>query len=508
MLKRMESALVRKDAVMLHDPMGTHNRATIVGVVLACIGVIGFLVWGLFGGKGSVPDAGSVVIGKDSGSVYVVTKDDEASKRLIPMLNIASAKLLVMAQSGDGGYSGGPIEPTTVKESALAEFPRGPRTGIVNAPVYLPDASNIAQSSWAICDVGQVKGSLSEEQIASSTKVHTTVIGGDGNHGEQLAENESLYVKDQSSGKTYLVYRVRDGIPGQPNTTAVKAEVTEESVAVTEMFGLVGQTPRTISTNMLNAIPEVSELKAKTVTASPLEYMSEYESGDVVKRTVAGKEDQYFLLLTSGKQQLSEGAAAVQHAANEGSTEIPDETGRVTQVPDAERSEMVDMVTFPTKVPKPVGFQESDSSCLSWKSVNGEHRINVTLSNGSPTDKAPVKLAQADGSGRNVDNFYMPPGKAAVVRKTTSEAGSGKGPIALVSDQGVQYGVKNAAVASGLGVVNGGGDIKDAPPGIIQALPEGGYLDPAEASYTYDSIDVPPGSSVNRPPKQEQQAAG
>src|SRR5690625_3801293 len=118
MLKRMESALVRKDAVMLHDPMGTHKRATIVGVVLACIGVIGFLVWGLFGGKGSVPDAGSVVIGKDSGSVYVVTKDDKASKRLIPMLNIASAKLLVMAQSGDGGYSGGPIEPTTVKESA------------------------------------------------------------------------------------------------------------------------------------------------------------------------------------------------------------------------------------------------------------------------------------------------------------------------------------------------------------------------------------------------------
>ncbi len=92
----MESALVRKDAVMLHDPMGSHKRATVVGVALACVALVGFLVWGLFAGKGSVPQPGSIVIGKDSGSVYVVTADDKAEKRLIPMLNMASAKLLAM----------------------------------------------------------------------------------------------------------------------------------------------------------------------------------------------------------------------------------------------------------------------------------------------------------------------------------------------------------------------------------------------------------------------------
>src|ERR1700754_3135806 len=120
-LRRMESALVRKDAVMLHDPMGSHKRATVAGAILACVGIIGFLVWGLFGGKGSVPEAGSIVIGKDSGSVYVVTSDDQAQKRLIPMLNMASAKLLVMAQGG--GQGGQAVQPTTVKETALADFP-------------------------------------------------------------------------------------------------------------------------------------------------------------------------------------------------------------------------------------------------------------------------------------------------------------------------------------------------------------------------------------------------
>ena len=31
-LRRMQSALVRKDAVMLHEPMRMHTRATIAGV--------------------------------------------------------------------------------------------------------------------------------------------------------------------------------------------------------------------------------------------------------------------------------------------------------------------------------------------------------------------------------------------------------------------------------------------------------------------------------------------
>ena len=37
-LRRMQSALVRRDAVMLHDPMRNHSRATAVGVVLGVVG--------------------------------------------------------------------------------------------------------------------------------------------------------------------------------------------------------------------------------------------------------------------------------------------------------------------------------------------------------------------------------------------------------------------------------------------------------------------------------------
>jgi hypothetical protein len=44
----MESALVRKDAVMLHEPMRRHLRATAVGVVLGMFGLVAFFIVGKF----------------------------------------------------------------------------------------------------------------------------------------------------------------------------------------------------------------------------------------------------------------------------------------------------------------------------------------------------------------------------------------------------------------------------------------------------------------------------
>jgi len=94
-LRRMQSALVRRDAVMLHDPMRTHTRATIVGVVLGALGMIVFVVWGLLSPAPSVPEAGNIVIGEQSGTVYVVAGNP---KKLIPTFNLASARLLLLSQ--------------------------------------------------------------------------------------------------------------------------------------------------------------------------------------------------------------------------------------------------------------------------------------------------------------------------------------------------------------------------------------------------------------------------
>ncbi len=511
-LRRMESALVRKDAVMLHDPMGSHKRATVAGVALAMIGVIGFLVWGLFSGKGTVPGPGTIVIGKDTGSVYVVTADNGAQgqKRLIPMLNMASAKLLVMAQ---GGAQGQNVAPQQVKEAALAELPRSPRTGIPNAPAFLPAANNIADPAWAICDSANVDRATVSQLQDATTNVETTVIGGESNHGPELGQNQALFVRDQTSNQLYLVYHTNTLQAVQQPASVVKASVNANDPVVMDLFGLNRTTPRSISTNMLNAIPTVSKLTTPQVPGQdePVNYMAnsskQHKVGDVVKRgRESGGGPDYFVLLPTGKQQITAAAAEVINAAKYGAKAIPDETNAITESPDA-KSGFVAANDFPNEIPRPVPFSQASTSCLSWASTPaGVQNITVTVANGSPVAGKEVLLAQATSPGPHVSKFYMPPGKGAVVRAIPSQGSGNAGPLFLVSDQGVAYGIKDIATAKGLGIINSDADIRPAPAGILSTLPTGAFLDPAEASMTYDSIPVGKGG-VNRPPQQKGGAA-
>ncbi|HXT44459.1 MAG TPA: type VII secretion protein EccB [Pseudonocardiaceae bacterium] len=61
-LRRMESALVRKDAVMLHEPMRHHLRATAVGLLLVALLLVAFFVVGKIHPAGAAALAGLVMI--------------------------------------------------------------------------------------------------------------------------------------------------------------------------------------------------------------------------------------------------------------------------------------------------------------------------------------------------------------------------------------------------------------------------------------------------------------
>lgn len=498
-LRRMESALVRRDSVLLHDPMGSHKRATGIGIALACVALVGFLVWGLFGGKGSVPGPGSIVIGKDTGSVYVVTSDKDAQKRLIPMLNMASAKLLAMSQ---GNQQGVPAA-TTVKEAALAELPRGPRTGMVNAPTYLPDASNAALSSWGICDIGPKDDGSGKQRPGQLQK--TTVVGGMDAPGVPLQPDQSLYVQDQTTHQPYLVY-----VPhkGPNNAHVVKAPVDPTQTEVMDVYGLNRAVPRTISTNMLNAVPQAPLLQVPQQVkqgGAPAAYIrGRHQIGDVVQSSLPGSPPAYYLLLPSGKQEVSQGAAAVLHAAKSGSTSVPVATNAISDAQEAPQP-LGALDSLPERVPHPVPWPQAQSSCLSWKLVNGTPDISATLPGGERlTPQSPVKLAQSDDGGPQVDEFYMPAGKAAVTHSTANASGMQNGPLGMVSDQGVYYGIKDPQTAQGLGLTRSAGDAKPAPAWLTRVLPRGAFLDPGEASYAYDSIPVPPSAGVNRPlPKKQ-----
>jgi hypothetical protein len=76
-LRRMESALVRKDAVMLHEPMRHHLRATVVGLILALLGLAAFYLVGKFQPASTASAQVSVTHSRAASAAFDGVDDDQ-----------------------------------------------------------------------------------------------------------------------------------------------------------------------------------------------------------------------------------------------------------------------------------------------------------------------------------------------------------------------------------------------------------------------------------------------
>jgi hypothetical protein len=75
---------------------------------------------------------------------------------------------------------------------------------------------------------------------------------------------------------------------------------------------------------------------------------------------------------------------------------------------------------------------------------------------------------------------------------TESPATFGKGPIQLISDRGIRYGVPDTATADGLGL----GDRLPAPESIIGLLPTGSSLNTQNVLKQFDSVPIDPNAGA------------
>jgi len=502
----MQSALVRKDAVMLHDPMRTHSRATVVGVCIAAIGLVGFLIFGILKPAAKAPTSDGIVIGKPSGQVYVLlTKPD---RKLVPVFNLASARLLLLAQQEEQqqqASAGGAkpkvqanqqvVAPSVVDDNQLRDIPKGRKVGIADGPDLLPSSDQRIQSLWTVCDQYILNTGLNEP--ASENKVETTVMAGVSDLGQRLPQDQSLLVK-ADDGETFLVYRT-PGTANLPNTSAVRAKVNLDDAAVQEALKLNGVTPRRITTGMLNAIPEKAELKNQDIpgrgTRSSIDLGDSdlRKTGSVFKVERAGGVTEFYVLYDDGIQLIKQSTAdLIRFYDNPGAPEIkavnPD---KITNVPKLDK---IDDSTYPenaTEVLKPENFPVA---CLGWSTTGSgatmDERTAVYVgkalpgikldSNGKPLT---VDISTPNADGVRIDHFYMPPGRAAVIRQSTSKEDFKTGNIVLVSDRGVKYGIPDVETASALGL----GDQVPAPENIIRLLPSGASLSVNDVKQSYDA---------------------
>lgn len=532
-LRRMQSALVRKDAVMLHDPMRTHSRATIVGVCLAAVGLIGFLIWGILSPKPKPPNEDGIVIGKPSGQVYVLVAKPE--KQLIPVFNLASARLLLQARQEQAAQAGGEgaakaaataggdakvVAPKLIDDNELRGIPKERKAGIPEGPELLPSADQRVSPPWTVCDKATVNENAADpnvdENVATEKNSETTVMAGVDQLGAELKKNESLLVRlDVASPgqkpedqKAYLVYRT-PGTANLPNTSAVRAEVDLSNAAVKEALALNGIEPREISVGLLNAIPEKAALEVPDIPG--LEQSSEVEIDDPDLRQVgsvfevqrAGSPSEFYVVHRNGLEQVKRTTADMLRFSKSLDNEIkvvsPDVITR------AETVNEIDDNTFPENKTEVLRARNFPVACLSWKTVglgdNREERTAVYIGKEVPGNPAPVRISSPSADGVRIDFFYMPPGRGAVTRQATSKEDFDTGQITLVSDRGIKYGIPNARTAALLGL----NDQLPAPSNILELLPDGSTLSTEAVLQSFDTLRYEQGEY---PSKDDEQQGG
>lgn len=514
-LRRMQSALVRRDAVMLHDPMRTHTRATIVGVVLGALGMIVFVVWGLLSPAPSVPEAGNIVIGEQSGTVYVVMGNP---KTLVPTFNLASARLLLLAQqkapsAGNPG-SANPAppppassqsvkNPTVVSDEQLKDIPRGKLTGIPDGPQLIPTDSQRISPNWAVCDQVQLDPTQPNPDVGKPPA--TYVFGGvaPSGLGTELGESQALLAK-ADNGKTYLIYRL-PSTQNRPNANTVRAEIDVDNPNDAVRTALqLQQKPRRITDGLLNAIPEVARLTPPQIPSGPPPGdFDGLSAGDVFSTQPAGQAPEYWAITPTGIQKVSNAVADIMRVAKNGSSGKIQTLGlsklpgvRVLQPGDPDYIPVDD---FPRSVPTVLDATKNSAvSCLGWSLVgDGADRdahTSVFVDTQLPGQKAtgdkfrPMTVTTPGPNRVPIAGFYLKPGFGAVVQSATGKASFGKGAIQLISDRGVRYSVPDAATADAIGLNNR----QPAPESIIGLLPTGASLNTQDVLKQFDSVPIDP----------------
>ncbi|HEY6424839.1 MAG TPA: type VII secretion protein EccB [Pseudonocardiaceae bacterium] len=462
-LRRMESALVRKDAVMLHEPMRNHLRASAVGLIVGLLGLAAFFVVGKFSPTSQVA-GGEIVIGNPSEAVFVV---QDNPRRLIPVLNLTSARLLVAAISPGRDAP----DARRVADSALTAIPRARSTGLPGAPP-LPAQNNLIRGSWSVCDTAKARPEVpSIQQPPLST---TVLIRDQPPPGLVLGDNQALLVQEQSTRTTFLVWHGRRGL------------VDLRDPAIKTLYRLANVVPRPVSAGLLNAVPEGHPLTLARIpgAGSPVAKLPGVQVGDVV-RMKGAVEESYFLMLPQGKQPVERAVADVIRYHHSTATDFLDVTPEaIRQVPDAPAAGQLDFAGFPSPVPQILTTNDAPIACLTWTgpdkasvvSINADERLPLAEGE-SPVDVPGMRSSQT------ADSVFLKPTKGALVRGVVPGQRSGTGAIWLVTDQGLRYGVPSTDVARALGL----GDVTtSAPEPILGLLPIGLTLDPQRALELFD----------------------
>ncbi|SES07666.1 type VII secretion protein EccB [Streptomyces sp. yr375] len=399
-------------------------RAILPGIVVGVIVMAVFGAWGMFkptAPKGwDLPNA-KVIVASKSTTRYVVLRTGK-EVQLHPVLNMASAKLLLDEGQGDV---------VTVSESVLdsGKIPHGVTVGIPYAPDRLPSASEAGTGKrWAVCERPSAGGgdSVQKAALVLAAREKKATDGAERLHGGQL-----LYVADPD-GKRYVV---------DANGTAYPIGKSDE-LLLRAVVGS-GRQPQRVSAEWLATLHRGDPIAFPDVPGqpgAPADAPGQLdESADrvgMVLKAFDNKKEQYYVVLSGRVAPVSAFVAQLllfsKDLAPLGQAGHARETGPGAIVPG---EAFGTGQRWPAGDPVPVNEASSAAGsrstiCTVLRGVNAESGA-TTLSTWAGTE-FPAQLPTGSSSA------YVTPGSGQLYRQFQGEE-TKAGPVFLVTDTGLRY---------------------------------------------------------------------
>ncbi|MFE3188694.1 type VII secretion protein EccB [Nocardia sp. NPDC059240] len=496
LLRRLDHALVRRDVRMLHDPMRAQFRSLISGAIIAMLVVAGAAIMAFIKPQGSIGNA-HIVMGKDSGALYVLTNDDKNDKTkttLHPALNLASARLI----------TGSSESPTSVKDSKLNSVPRGPLLGIPGVPAALPGSSQGERSQWTMCDTVKLSDTGG---AASSPGAAATVIAGGLTLGDRIKQGDpgtALLVHHRDEVRkvevTYLIY---DGKKAE-----IQTDAEPQNAAVMNALKVKDKVIRPISADFLNAAIPAAPLKVPNIPqkgAAGPNGLSDTPVGSVIKVQANDGSDRsdLYIVLSNGVQRISPFTSAVLQTVVK--TVSSDKlSGLLPPIHD------LPLDDFPEAVSKVIAPEDGPVACITWIKRSGLGKEDLDATEG-PADRpeiqllvgtrpplsdsqTPVKLAtKKDSTVDSVTKVYVPPTTGEYVRTTGIDPNNPRrDSLFYIADNGIRYGIPDKDTAKLLGL---GDQPRLAPWSIVSSLISGPTLSKSDAMTQWDDMSMTGGKS-------------
>lgn len=447
--KRTLAAFLQPESKVSDEDAPRPLRAVMPGVVLSVVLVVGCIAWGVI--SPSAPPGWDktgeyVIVDTDSTTRYVVLpekgKNGKKIKQLHPVMNFASAKLVLDKDKGEVIEVSG----QDIDESGIA---RGATIGIPYAPDRLPSPEDAGSAKeWAVCEKPGA-GSGGEPQQA------VFVLGGQDAKSLQnkyrLDDGEALYVEDSKTGDRYVVdgngtKLMLGGEEGKTNTT-------NRSLLTRLVLRDPGE-PQKVSSEWLDTLntgqPLVFPSLGATAGSVPqFEGVAELpeaarQVGMVVKSNAAGA-DYYYIVLQDRLQptsplvaKLMMGGLKLQQepvsitpleAASAGATETEKDTGGKG---------------WPEDVLDPVNHDA--------EGINGTSRnVSCSVYTGKVSGQGLPVLAAWAGPDYPADvvagaaRAYVTPGSGLLFREVSGRGGGGR--KYLLTDSGLRYALSGDAGA-------------------------------------------------------------